>query len=167
MRQTRSGGWRWALTMAGLLATGAGCSSSLTSDSGRDLPEFPTRGIVVKAVNATDQPLDPQFYVGPAADGANRLFVAANRRTDLGVGKVGILLPGQDDSFAVECDDQVLIGTRGGVFGEDLSDPEGRGDPVVLEEGLNIRCGELVTFTFRADGDQLQISLSVEPRSDR
>lgn len=166
MRHSRIGRGPCSLLVVGAMALSGGCPFQSRSDSGRDAPRFPATGIVVKVVNATDQPLDPQLYAGSTTGDPEGLFEPANRRTDFGVGHLGILLPGGEGLFAVTCEQHVLIGTLGGVFGEDLTAPQGQGDRLVLEEGLNVSCGDLVTFTFREDGNRLRVSLAIGPRDD-
>jgi len=144
-----------------------GCTFQvLPDDSGHTAPPVPVTTITVKAVNETDRPLDPQLFVGPIADGVENLFVVDNKRTDFGVGGVGILLPGDTVSFAVACDDQVFIATQGGIFGEDLTTPDGKGRQYVLEEEVNVDCGDQVTFSYANDGNVLQTRFSVRLRNN-
>jgi|GEM_PF-1858374 len=146
----------------GWLAAAGGCTFSLGGDSGRDTPYIPPESILIKIVNQTGQPLDPQIYVGSVADGLDALFTSANKRTDFGLGGIGLLT---DDvskaSFVLDCE-EVYIATRGGIFGPDLKAPTGRGQQYILEKDVNVRCGDVVTFTFAREGNTLRTSYAVE-----
>jgi hypothetical protein len=160
---TSRGSTRTCLPLLSLLLAG-GCTIQVgPPGSDQNTPNVPPTTIMVKAINRTDKPLDPQIYVGPATGGLNGLFVAANKRTDFGVGGVGILLPDAEISISVACGEQVLIATRGGIFGDDLTAPDGQGQQFVLDEDLNLYCGDLVTFTFHNDGSELLTGFSVQP----
>lgn len=143
----------------------AGCTLQWVPEEEEDTPDVPATTITIKAVNKTDKPLDPQLYVGAVADGVAGLFVTDNKRTDFGLGGVGIIVGGADASFEVDCDTDALIGTQGGIYGDDLTAPDGTGEQKVLQEDLNITCGDLVTFTFSAGDDGLNVTLSIEPRN--
>ncbi len=162
MRVRKTFGPLAVVVVVGLLAAVAGCTFGLGGDSGRDTPYVPPGSILVKIVNETDQPLDPQIYVGAVADGLDALFTSANKRTDFGLGGVGLLTKDVNKaSFVVDCE-QVYIATRGGIFGPDLKAPTGRGQQYILEKDVNIRCGDVVTFTFASEGNVLRASYSVE-----
>jgi len=149
---------RLALIAASCLAAG-GCDRGLWSLDD-NLP--PTaNAIVITAINRTEYPLDPEFYVGPLADGRDTLFSEANRRTDFGFGGLGLIEPGKQVSFSVTCGQPVYVATRGGIFGQDLTAPLDQGDMIILEQDVNVRCGQAVVFTFRASANQLLTSYSV------
>lgn len=124
---------------------------------------IPIEGITVKIINQTDQLLDPQIYVAPAADGLDELFVAENKRTDFGFGGMGVVLPFTSVSLSVACGRDLLIATKGGVFGEDLSRPIGSGERLVLQEGLSVPCGALIELYFAPAGVELDSSYAVTP----
>jgi len=153
---------RTFLAASALLA--AGCTLQLAPDgAGHGTPSVAASSITVKIINRTGKPLDPRVYVGRIANGLNGLFVAGNKRTDFGVGGVGILTPDTAvASFSVACDEGVFIATQGGIFGDDLTAPLDQGQQFVLEEGLNVRCGDMVVFAFYSSGDALITSFSVE-----
>ncbi len=123
----------------------------------------PSTAITVRIINNTDRPLNPQIYVGPVAEGEDHLFDSANRQMHFGVGMLGTLSAGDEGSFTITCGDPVFIGTKGGIFGDDLTDPIGRGQQIVLEEDVNVRCGEIVTFMFTNDGNTLIVGFGVTP----
>jgi hypothetical protein len=154
--------WRWAATggwCAATLALLTACSlGGNTSDDGSGAP---TDGVLVRVQNRTDRPLDPQLYVSPAADGLDNLFSASNKRTDFGVGSVGVLLPDSSAEFPLDCGVEHLLATHGGAFGDDLNNPDGTGEYVVLEQGLNLHCGDVVTFTFVNSGNTLTVTYAV------
>jgi hypothetical protein len=144
------------------LAAVAGCTVHLAgSDGGTQTP--PPSAIAVRITNDTGKPLDPQLYIGPAAGGSAGLFIPANKRTDFGFGGLGLLEAGAAIEVTIPCDPAVLIGTAGGIFGDNLATPTGQGQPLVLDSSLNVPCGNVLTFTFTANGNALKISYSVAP----
>ncbi len=146
-----------AMAGAGVLLL-SGCIVQMESER-----PVPASGIAVRIVNETDQPLDPQVYVGPVSEGVRGLFERRYKRTDFGVGGIGVLLGNSDAVLTIACDGEVLIATSGGVYGDDLNAPAGEGQQVVLEQGLNVQCGDTVTFRFQAVGGALRTSYSVSP----
>lgn len=140
-----------------VLATG-GCGVRVVSD---DTSPPASTTITVRIINNTNYPLDPQIYIGTVDAGAAGLFVAANKYTDFGVGGLGTMLGRTEASFTVNCGELGLIGTQGGIFGEDLQEPLGSGRQVILQENVNVNCGDEVTFAFSAEGDSLITSYGV------
>lgn len=144
-----------SLLVATVATLVAGCPAPV--QSGRTLEEFdvmytiPIEGITLKISNQTNTLLDPQIYVAPASGGVENLFTLDHKRTDFGFGGIGVVLPNSEVSLAVPCGQNALIGTLGGVYGDDLSQPVAGGVQAVLEEGVNVRCGALVEFIFTAD----------------
>lgn len=141
-----------------------GCSLQLLQNQGKTGPS--ARTITLQLVNLTGQPLDPQVYIAPAGGGVEALFAAENQRTDFGVGGLGILLPVADVIIALPCGEGLMIGTKGGIFGEDLTQPTGAGQQYVLREDETIHCGDTVTFTFTARGQSLVTTYVVTPQAD-
>ncbi len=139
-------------------------TSEVGGEVARATPPPPT-GITIRLINKTAKPLDPEIYVGLADDGVDALFDIENKRTDFGVGGVGILLPDGEVTIAVRCGDHVLIATLGGIFGDDLTDPIGSGRQLVLEEDVNVMCGDTLTFRFAANGDSIATGFSATPGS--
>ncbi len=131
------------------------------SEQGRGTP---ASDIVVRIINGTALPLDPQLFVAPVAAGRDAVFEEANARTDYGLGGVGVLLAGTQDTLSLGCDDMIFIATAGGVVGDDLVDPDAVGRPVILEEGVNVNCGDEVVFVFEQFGTRLLVSYDVGPR---
>lgn len=146
-----------ALPLAGcIIQVPAG--SSGTDGTGQQAP--PT-SITIRIVNDTDRPLDPQIYVGPPGGAAGDLFVAANKRTDFGVGMLGTLLAKSETSLVLECGKVGYFGTAGGIFGDDLNNPTGTGRSITLQEGANVWWGGEVTIWFENDGDTLVTTFAV------
>lgn len=150
-----------------LAVTVGGCVVRVTNPGGTTPdPNEPTAGtILVRIVNNTDQPLDPQIFVGLVADGVDALFDEANARTDLGVGNAGIILANSEDAISVDCTEPVYVATQGGIFGDDLSAPIGTGRETTLEQGRTLQCGDLLVFTFSRQGDALITSVTVTPQN--
>lgn len=142
----------------------AGCVIQVpTGPSGTDGTgqQAPPTSIVVRIVNDTDRPLDPQIYVGPPGGAAGDLFVVANKRTDFGVGKLGTLLAKSETSLVLECGKVGYFGTAGGIFGDDLNNPAGGGRPITLQEGANVWCGGEVTIWFENNANTLITTFAV------
>lgn len=167
VRKTRNS-VRTFVAMAALLAPGGCVVEVIPADPGSGSlggsPSAPPTSFTVRVVNQTAKPLDPEIFTGPVSGGLNALFDPGNQRTAFGVGGVGILLGLSEASFPVDCADPVLIATKGGAYGDNLADPIARGRQIVLEQGLNMECGDLVVFTFRASGNALVTSVTVSPQ---
>lgn len=136
-----------------------GCTLQIDGSGGDT--QTPANAITVRIENRTGKPLDPQLYIGAASAGSQNLFIPANKRTDFGFGGLGLLEVNTLVELPISCDPAVLIGTAGGIFGDNLAAPTGQGQPLVLESGLNVPCGNVLTFTFTASGSTLKISYSV------
>jgi hypothetical protein len=140
-----------------------GCTIQVAGPGDGGSATAPPSAITVKIVNATDKALDPQIYVGPSAAGVPALFTDANKKRDFGFGGLGYVEPSSEASFSIPCGQQVLIGTQGGAYGDNLNTPLGRGQQLVLEEDVSVRCTYVLTFTFSASGNQLVNEYSVRP----
>lgn len=154
-----------ACCAAAILATTTGCLQRVADDDS-SASVVPNAIITIKVINRTTLPLDPEIYIGPIADGKDNLFSDANKESDFGVGNRGVLLPDDEASFYVRCGDEVFVATHGGIFGEDLADPDGAGQELVLEEDVNVRCGDQITFVFDDAGNSLVTAYSVAPRTN-
>lgn len=128
-----------------------------------DEPPPPPTTITIRLVNDTGKALDPQFYIGSPDAGVEGLFVDVNKRTNFGVGNLGVLLEHSSTSFEVDCGALGLFGTQGGVYGDDLNNPIDQGKQAVLQENVNVECGGRVTFIFDNRGDELITSFAVTP----
>lgn len=117
--------------------------------------------IEVRLVNDTDRPLDPQIYVAGINGSLEDLFSPANKQTKFGVGSLGTMLPKSETSLTLTCDETGYFGTLGGIFGEDLESPDGSGRQVVLQENINVECGDVVTFWFENAGNTLITTYAV------
>ena len=159
VRKTRNSILGLVAVAAGLAT--AGCTITVAPRDGT--PATPPT-ITVKAVNRTGKPLDPQLYVASTSAGLDGLFAAANQQIDFGFAGLGLIESNKDISFTVGCDQQVYIATLGGAFGDDLNNPVGQGQQIVLEQELSVHCGDVVTFTYTAVGSSLRTSVAVQPQ---
>lgn len=139
----------------------ASCVVRIIPDDGTPPP--PPTTITIRLVNDTGRALDPQFHIGSPDAGVEGLFVAANKRTNFGVGNLGILLAHSSTTFEVNCGELGLFGTQGGIFGDDLNNPLDQGKQAVLQENVNVECGGRVTFIFDDRGNELITSFVVTP----
>jgi len=152
--------WRFLLLTGPIALLLAGCMLTLTpSDGGADNGDGDGTGgdttdtLTVRVVNLTNVSLDPEIYVSAEPVSVDELFQPANKYTAFGVGTTGILADRDSDTFALDCSQARLIGTRGGRFGDDLNNPEGTGQQVVLTQELSVFCEGSVTFTYARAGD--------------
>jgi len=70
----------------------------------------------------------------PSPSIADGLFVDGNKFTAFGVGTLGLLAPSSSDTFEIDCSNARVIGTKGGRFGDNLNQPDGVGQQVVLTQ---------------------------------
>ncbi|MBU0641303.1 MAG: hypothetical protein KKB50_20790 [Planctomycetes bacterium] len=105
--------------------------------------------VKIIVVNSTGETLDPEIYVSTEAviDTAE-LFTDARKYTSFGVGNRGLLGDFDTDSFTLECATARVIGTQGGLFGDDLENPDGVGQQRILVLDSSYTCGDTITFTF-------------------
>ncbi len=139
----------------------AGCTIQVNPRN-QPPPAAPTT-MTVKLVNKTGKPLDPQIYVGRVANGRDLLFSPVNQRKDFGFAMTGLLDVNDTAQFDVECGVPVYIGTAGGIYGDNLADPAGQGQPKILEEGASINCGDTATFTYSVSRGALLTTVQVAP----
>jgi hypothetical protein len=153
-----------ALCLAGLAAIAlSGCVVNLDDliDGSDDQGGQTDTQITVRVVNTTNVTLDPEIYVSAEPVSVADLFRARNKYTAYGVGTTGILADFDSDTFTLDCSEVRVIGVRGGAFGDDLNNPDGTGDQVVLTQDLNIFCGGSVTFTYSRSGGEFTTSYTV------
>ncbi len=105
--------------------------------------------ITLRLINETGATIDPQIFVtGDAITDPDDLFVSGNAFTRFGVGNRGLLGDFDSDSISFDCTDARIIGTRGGLFGDDLENPDGTGTRRILGQDTNFECGETITLRF-------------------
>jgi hypothetical protein len=155
---------RSVLFTALLALNAGGCTITVSPDGGGDGDGDgePVESIHVVVVNETDTALDPELYVSAEAASVDELFEDSNKYTSLGVGSVGVLNPGGSDEIELVCSEARVIGTAGGVFGDDLSEPDGRGRRLVLTRDLNIFCGDTLTLRYQRTEDGFTTVYDVE-----
>ena len=150
------------ITLTGL-ATG-GCVLSVIPDNGTGGTTTPPTTITIQIRNQTGRTLDPQVYVGKPGETQDTLFTtAANKQTGFGVGKLGVMVPGDEAVLTFKCDQLGFFGTAGGIFGDDLRTPLGTGQKYVFQQDQNVICGSIIVFTFTTNGSQLITSYGVSP----
>jgi hypothetical protein len=153
------------LGLAALLAAGCAIPADLISGviGGRhDNGNNAATQITITVVNTTDVTLDPEIYISAEPVSADELFQPANKYEAFGVGTLGILADVDSDTFTLDCAQARVIGTQGGKFGDDLHNPEGAGQPIVLTQDLSVFCGGSVTFTYSRTADGFTTSYAVE-----
>ena len=153
-----------ALCLCGLAAVMlSGCIIDIGDivDGGDDTGDQTENQILVRVVNTTNVTLDPEIYISDEPVSVADLFRAGNKYTAFGVGTTGILADFDSDTFTLDCSEVRVIGVKGGSFGDDLSNPDGTGDQVVLTQDLNIFCDGSVTFTYSRSGSDFTTSYTV------
>ena len=113
------------------------------------------------SVNTTNVTLDPEIHASATAVNADGLFVAGNKFTAFGVGTLGLLGPDTSDTFEIDCANARVIGTKGGVFGDNLTQPDGVGQQVLLTQDLSVYCGGLLTLTYSRSGSGFRTDFTV------
>jgi hypothetical protein len=160
---------RFVLSAAGVLALAlllpGGCVITVDEIDGADGGDGngggTTEQITVRVVNTSNVTLDPEIYISAEPVSVEELFRSANKFTRFGVGTQGILADHDSDTFALDCSDVRVIGTTGGTFGDDLDNPDGTGQQIVLTQELNIFCGGTVTFTYSGSGGEFTTEYDV------
>lgn len=157
-------GWLSAI-LVGLIA---GCSITVdppddggNGGDGGGGPPDPQQVITVNLINETGTTLDAEFYVAAGPVSVDELFSAGNKFTMFGVGTIGLLADFDSDSFALDCATARVLGTRGGRFGDNLNQPDGMGQQIVLSQDLNIFCGDTLTIRYRFSNGQYQTVFEV------
>lgn len=148
-----------------------GCVVQINTDDGGGSSggDSTPQTVRIRVINLTTRALDPEIYVSPEvlAD-PNDLFDESHKFTRLGVGLLGVLGPGDSDTITLDCDEAMMIGTKGGVFGggddgNDLSDPAGTGRRIILIQDQSVFCGDRVTFRYRRESGEFTTTFDVEP----
>jgi hypothetical protein len=123
-------------------------TDGVNGDGGDDGGNGAVQHITVRVINTSNTTLDPEIYVSAEPVSISELFRSANKYTRYGVGTQGILADHDSDTFTLDCSEARVLGTKGGKFGDDLNDPDGTGQQIVLTQDLSIFCGGTVTFTY-------------------
>ena len=154
-----------------------GCSFELlaTGDLPADTTAPPVDGddsamankVTVRFINLTeDQAVDVEFYVEeePIDRIPDELFVAANLiQRSIGVAGSGLVPPRSADEISLDCNPDLIFGTRGGRFLDaESGDLEGEGKPRWVQEGPLGLCGSVVTIEFSSDGSEFNTRITVD-----
>lgn len=150
---------RWAGGFLGALAL-AGCVVEVTPDP-NDNNNGSGQVITVRVINTSNVTLDPQIYISGTPVSSDELFADANKFTRFGVGTLGLIGGADSDTFTVDCSSARLIGTKGGAFGDDLTNPQGFGQQIVLTQELSIFCEGTLTLTFGGAGSTFTSNFTV------
>lgn len=161
---TRMGFWRSILSLAGIAIVLGGCVVEVgpPDDDGDDGGGDPTaQTITIRVTNSASVTLDPEIYISATPVSAEELFTDANKFTAFGVGTLGLLGGNDSDTFEVDCASARVIGTKGGRFGDDLNDPQGTGQQVILTQDLSIFCGGQLRLTYSGSGSTFNTNFTV------
>lgn len=143
-------------TLAGL--SGGGCVIDLSPGGGGGTDGKIT--IIIRNTTSTD--LDPEIFLSDVALSSDELLQDENKYTLFGVQSRGVLGPLDEETVELDCSDVRVVGTAGGIFGDDFTDPDGTGDQRLLSQSASFECGEVITFTFSRDGSGFSTSVDVE-----
>jgi hypothetical protein len=109
--------------------------------------------ITIRIVNNSNTGLDPEIYLASGPVTRDQLFTASRKYTDFGVLGLGVIAAHGSDSFTVPCSEARVVGTKGGSFGDKLTEPEGHGTERILSQDVQFFCDERITiFYVRAGG---------------
>lgn len=118
--------------------------------------------IRVRVVNSTGATIDPEIYVtGSAVTDPAQLFSADRKFTHYGVGTRGLLGNFDQDEFTLDCSTTRVIGTKGGLFGDNLDSPDGVGQQRILTQDVTFVCGDVLVFTFSKSGNTFSTTVSL------
>lgn len=158
MRQETWGRWRWIGALAAALALG-GCVIDIQPDPGGGGGS--SQVITIRVINSSNVTLDPQIYVSATPVSTDELFADGNKFTRFGVGTLGLIGGADTDTFTIDCSAARVIGTRGGSFGDDLTNPQGSGQQIVLTQELSIFCEGTLTLTYSGAGSNFNTNFTV------
>lgn len=136
---------------------GGGCVIDLSPGGGGSDGKIT---IVIR--NATNTDLDPEIYLSDVALSSDELLQDENKYTLFGVQSRGVLGPQDDETIELDCAEVRVVGTAGGIFGDDFTDPEGTGNQRLLSQSASFDCGEVITFTFSRSGSGFSTSVDVQ-----
>lgn len=156
-RMTQLRRWGTGLIGAALLS---GCVVEFTPDPDDGGSGGETK-ITIRVVNASSVIVDPEIFLSATPVAADQLFVDGNKFTQFGFATLGLIDGGETDSFEVDCSVARVIGTKGGRFGDDLNNPIGSGQQIVLTQELSVFCGGTLTLTFAGGGSTFTTNYSV------
>lgn len=152
---------RSVLAAAALALAIGGCVVEVDpggDDGGGDPTE---QTITLRVTNSSNVTLDPEIYISATPVSADELFTDANKLTRFGVGTLGLLGGNDSDTFTVDCAAARVIGTKGGRFGDDLTNPQGSGQQVILTQDLSIFCGGTLRLTYSGSGTSFNTNFTV------
>jgi hypothetical protein len=144
---------------------GAGTGTASDNAASEPLPEAQ---VAVRFANTTlNEAVNVQFYASSNileqvpddlfADPEN--LVTAN----LGVAGTGLIEPGEKDEITLDCDENLIFGTLGGLFLDNESgDERGNGERRWVEQRALGVCGGTVTFMFTQEGESYRTRLTVK-----
>jgi hypothetical protein len=161
---TRTVFWRSALVAAALAFAVGGCAVEVDpdgDDGGDDGGDPTAQTITIRVTNSASVTLDPEIYISATPVSAEELFTDANKFTAFGVGTLGLLGGNDSDTFEVDCAAARVIGTKGGRFGDDLNNPQGAGQQVILTQDLSIFCGGTLRLTYSGSGSTFNTNFTV------
>lgn len=117
--------------------------------------------ITIRIVNNSNTGLDPEIYLASGPVTRDQLFVASRKYTDFGVLGLGVIAAHDSDSFTVPCSEARVVGTKGGSFGDKLTEPEGHGTERILSQDVQFFCGEQITVFYGRAGDGFATAIDV------
>ncbi|MCG3126824.1 MAG: hypothetical protein CHACPFDD_01679 [Phycisphaerae bacterium] len=149
----------WPILAAGCIITDGGGDDNNNDNGGGG---GGANSITIRLINTTSVTLDPEIYLTTdAITDPDQLFTADRKYTSFGVGGRGLLADFDSDSFTLACTAVRVIGTRGGLFGDDLNNPDGAGQQRILAQDAGFVCGDVITLTYSRSGGEYTTSISV------
>ena len=118
--------------------------------------------ITLRIINETGATLDPQIYVtADAITDPSALITRSNQFTRFGVGNRGLLGDFDSDTVTFDCTEARVLGTAGGLFGDDLENPDGEGTQRILGQDTIFECGDTITLRFGRSGGVFVTTVSI------
>lgn len=167
----------WPATVAGVLVTcGGGCGFVLPDEFLQDIPTVDdvapspdptTTSVTVRFRNlSASEAVNVEFYASTAPLSAipNDLFVEDNLVTSsIGVAGTGILEPLREDTLAMTCNSDLVIGTLGGSFLDNETGALlGLGQSRWSQDSAQGLCGREVLLEFGRFSGDFGTRLSIE-----
>jgi hypothetical protein len=145
--------------------TSAGAGTPNENVAPEPLPEA---RVAVRFANTTlNEAVNVQFYASSDVleQVPDDLFADPENlvTASLGIAGTGLIEPGEKDEITLDCDENLIFGTAGGLFLDNESgDERGNGERRWVEQRALGVCGGTVTFVFAREGESFRTRLTVK-----
>jgi hypothetical protein len=129
---------------------------------------LPEARVAVRFANTTlNEAVNVQFYASSdvVEQVPDDLFADPENlvTASLGIAGTGLIEPGEKDEITLDCDENLIFGTEGGLFLDNESgDERVNGERRWVEQRALGVCGGTVTFVFTREGESFRTRLTVK-----